>query len=161
MRHLFMDCELDVLARSLKRADHVIHLEPKAFDLLVYLIQHRERVVRKDELFTQLWPGQFITDAALSRCILLVRKALGGAAPGRRAIQTYHRVGFRFVSAVAIEERRPIVTEPRIDSNASNAGFVHWHPERLAGQRSDSGATIRVSSGLNQSSIKHRRVRPS
>ena len=75
MRYDFGDCELDVACYELRRRGEVVALGPKVFEVLVYLIRHRERVVSKQELFEALWPGQFVSDAALVRCTAAARRA--------------------------------------------------------------------------------------
>ena len=52
-------------------------LAPLAFDVLLYLIEHRERVVSKEELFTEIWKERFVSDNALTRTIADIRHALG------------------------------------------------------------------------------------
>jgi predicted ATPase/DNA-binding winged helix-turn-helix (wHTH) protein len=96
----FLDCDLDESRRHLKRAGQPVTLEPQAFDLLVYLVRQRDRVVPKDELLQVLWHGAVVSDAALSQCIMRARRAIGDADPARRVIQTFPRRGFRFVAAV-------------------------------------------------------------
>src|SRR5437762_3184579 len=68
--------ELDERSYQLRRAGNPIALEPKAFDVLVYLIRHRDRIVTKDELLAHLWPGQVVTESSLTQCIAKARKAL-------------------------------------------------------------------------------------
>src|ERR1043166_9612181 len=72
-------------------------IEPQAFDLLVYLIQHREHVVSKDDLIATIWKGRRISESALSTCINAVRNALDDDGKQQRLIRTFPRKGFRFV----------------------------------------------------------------
>jgi TolB-like protein len=78
-------------------AEQRVAIEPKAFDLLIYLIRNRHRAVSKDELQDNIWPGVIITDAALTRCVMKARRASGGD-----AIATVRGHGYRF--AVEVEE---------------------------------------------------------
>ena len=57
-------------------AGEFIPLGPQVFNVLAYLVAHRDRVVSRDELFARLWPDQFVTDDALGRCIRAARRAL-------------------------------------------------------------------------------------
>jgi Tol biopolymer transport system component/DNA-binding winged helix-turn-helix (wHTH) protein len=75
-------------------------LEPKSFRLLQFLIEHRDRVVSKDEIFQAVWAGAFVTDNALTRAIAQVRKAIGDDSRERRYIETIPTVGYRFVASV-------------------------------------------------------------
>ena len=61
MLYVFQDCELDMRLYALRRAGARIPLGPKAFSVLAYLIQHRDRVVRKQELSALLWPSQCVS----------------------------------------------------------------------------------------------------
>ncbi|HKX40222.1 MAG TPA: winged helix-turn-helix domain-containing protein [Burkholderiaceae bacterium] len=72
-----------------------IRLQPRVFDLLCYLVRHRERVVPKDELLESLWPGTIVVDNALQRVVSLARGALAEIGLGD-AVRTYARHGYRF-----------------------------------------------------------------
>ena len=72
-------------------------IEPQVFDLLAYLIQHRERVVSKDDLIATIWRGRRISESALSTCINAARNALDDDGEQQRLIRTFPRKGFRFV----------------------------------------------------------------
>jgi adenylate cyclase len=75
-------------------------IEPRAFDLLIYLIEHRDRVVEKQELFDQVWKGSFVTDNALTQEIMNIRHALGDEAGTPRYIQTVRKHGYRLIADV-------------------------------------------------------------
>jgi adenylate cyclase len=104
------------LFQVLKR-DHARILQPRAFDLLIYLIEHRERVVEKQELFDQVWRESFVTDDALAQEIKNIRHAIGDAAGTPRYIRTVHKHGYRFIADV-IEEHKAAVS---VDSMSSIA----------------------------------------
>jgi DNA-binding winged helix-turn-helix (wHTH) protein len=103
LRYAFGDCVLDTERYVLQRAGQPIRLRPKVFQVLVYLLSHRERVVTKQELGEQVWQGQFISDATLESTLAAVRRALGDRGRAHRYIQTLHGHGYRFVAPV--EER--------------------------------------------------------
>jgi hypothetical protein len=69
MRYVFADCIFDTRLYTLSRGGTAVRLRPKAFHVLQYLLEHRDRVVTKDELCAQVWPSQFISDATLEGCI--------------------------------------------------------------------------------------------
>jgi DNA-binding winged helix-turn-helix (wHTH) protein len=73
MIYVFGDCELDEALCELRRAGVPIKLEPKSLKVLAHLIQHRDRVVAKDELLAKLWPREYVTEFALTRCIAKAR----------------------------------------------------------------------------------------
>ncbi|ETX09068.1 winged helix-turn-helix domain-containing protein [Candidatus Entotheonella palauensis] len=105
MLYTFEEWELDVERYELRRAGQPIKLEPQVFSVLAYLVQHRDRVLSKQELLSHLWPGQYIGDSALERCIMAARKAVGDSGGKQRAIKTFHRRGYRFV--VPVTEHSP------------------------------------------------------
>jgi len=96
----FAEFELDGERRELRLRGRELALQPRVFDLLCYLVNHRERVVSKDELLDALWPGVIVTDGSLQRAISLARSALrqGGLT---EAIRTHARTGYRFCHDVS------------------------------------------------------------
>ncbi|MBZ5496818.1 MAG: winged helix-turn-helix domain-containing protein [Acidobacteriia bacterium] len=96
----------------------LMSLEPRAFDLLIYLIEHRDRVVEKQELFDQIWKESFVTDDALAQEIKNIRHAIGDAAGTPRYISTVRKRGYRFIADVIIEERRAAVSVASVPSIA-------------------------------------------
>src|SRR5215471_5389433 len=100
MPYVFDDYELDTDLYELRRAGMPVKLEPLVFNVLAYLVQHRERVVTKQELCEHLWPDQFVGDAAIERCIAVARRALGDSGHAQRYIRTLHGRGYRFMAGV-------------------------------------------------------------
>ncbi|MBT3372294.1 MAG: hypothetical protein HOA08_03700 [Rhodospirillaceae bacterium] len=92
--------ELDLGLQELRKDGRARAIEPQAFDLLQYLVEHRERLVTKDELNEQIWDGRFVTDAALSTYIKLARQAIGDSGQRQMLIRTVRGKGFRFVGAI-------------------------------------------------------------
>jgi DNA-binding winged helix-turn-helix (wHTH) protein len=86
---------LDEPARVLRKGQREVQLQPRVFDLLVYLVRSRERVISKDELLDKLWPGVLVTDNSLQRAISTLRGALrdGGM---DKTIRSFPRNGYRF-----------------------------------------------------------------
>jgi DNA-binding winged helix-turn-helix (wHTH) protein/tetratricopeptide (TPR) repeat protein len=105
----FADCALNPARRELLRSGVRQDIEPKPFDLLTYLLRHRDRVVTHAELMQALWPGETVTAGALARAVMLARRAVGDARDGQ-LIGTVARVGYRFVGDVstAAQPRGPI-----------------------------------------------------
>jgi TolB-like protein len=102
----FEKCAIDTERRELRRGTGLIALEPKVFDLLVYLIQHREHVVSKDDLLASLWDGRIVSESALSTRINAARSAVGDSGKEQRLIKTLPRKGVRFIGDVR-EEHAP------------------------------------------------------
>jgi TolB-like protein len=112
LRYLFEECALDTDRRELRRRANLVAIEPQVFDLLVHLIQHRDRVVSKDDLLASIWHGRTISDSALFNRINAVRTAVGDTGERQRLIKTLPRRGVRFVGAVQEEERSPAEASP-------------------------------------------------
>ncbi len=72
-------------------------LEPRAFEVLIFLIENRGRVIQKNELFEQIWKQSFVTDSALTQEIKNIRKAIGDDASSPRLIETVRKHGYRFI----------------------------------------------------------------
>src|SRR5262245_38361095 len=100
MIHAFADCELDEQLFQLRRRGRVVALEPKIFDVLSYLLRHRDRVVTKDELLDAVWAGQVVSESVLPKCINVARRAVGDTSSRRKVIATIHGRGYRFVASV-------------------------------------------------------------
>ncbi len=96
----FEDQTLDTSRRELSRAGETIMVEPRVFDLLVYLIENRDRLVTKDDLIAHVWEGRIVSDSALTSAINAARKAVGDNGQDQRLIRTSARKGFRFVGDV-------------------------------------------------------------
>lgn len=121
MRFSFGRFELDERGRTLRLDGDERPLQPLVFDLLVYLVQQRERVVPKDELLSKLWEGAIVTDGSLQRAVSLLRGVLrdGGM---ENAVQTFARRGYRFCEALQA-------------APPSSAPFAHEHEaSRVAAQ---------------------------
>jgi DNA-binding winged helix-turn-helix (wHTH) protein/class 3 adenylate cyclase len=104
MRYLFGNYVLDMQRYELHGAGVPIKLRRKVFQVLAYLLVHRNRVVSKQELFAHLWPEQFVGDATLTSCITALRKALGDDGRTPRFLRTLPGQGYRFVAAVEVQE---------------------------------------------------------
>ncbi|HEY7496468.1 MAG TPA: AAA family ATPase, partial [Candidatus Tectomicrobia bacterium] len=104
MRYCFGDYLFDTERYELHRAGVLVPLRPKECDVLAYLLAHRNRVVSKDELLEQVWPGQFVGDATLHVRMLAVRKAIGDDGSTDRLLRTVRGRGYRFVAPVVAED---------------------------------------------------------
>ena len=92
--------ELDEGLFELRRDGASVSLEPQAFDVLLYLIRHRDRVVAKEELMDEVWGGRFVSETAVTSRIKQVRRALGDDGQAQRLVRTLHGRGYRFVAEV-------------------------------------------------------------
>jgi TolB-like protein len=100
LRYFFEDCALDTDRRELRRGSALVPVEPQVFDLIVYLLRHRDRVVSKDDLLASIWQGRIVSESALFNRINAARVALGDKGDRQRLIKTLPRKGVRFVGEV-------------------------------------------------------------
>ena len=98
MRYEFGNVSLDMDARLLRRGERVLHLSPKALELLSILITERSRVVPRQELYDRLWPATFVVEANLPVLIREIRRAIGD--DKRSTIRTVHGTGYSFAAPV-------------------------------------------------------------
>lgn len=91
---------LDPAKRRLLRAGEVLPLPPKAFDLLLVLVEHQGQVIDKEDLLQAVWPDTVVEEANLSVSISVLRKTLGEAPNERQYIETLPRRGYRFIPSV-------------------------------------------------------------
>jgi len=96
----FAEFEIDLGQQELRRSGEVVGIEPQVFDLLVYLVRNRDRIVTKDELIQAVWQGRIVSEAALSSRVSAARRAIGDNGDDQRLIRTLHKRGFRFVGTV-------------------------------------------------------------
>ncbi len=113
----FGDCELSVERLELRRVDKVVDMEPQVFDVLAYLLRHRERVVPKTELLDQIWDNRFVSESALSSRIKSARRAVGDSGRDQRIIKTIHGRGYRFVADV--------IEKPRFAGSTNGSAATH------------------------------------
>jgi DNA-binding winged helix-turn-helix (wHTH) protein len=96
----FGSVSVDLRTYTVSRFGFPLPLEPKAFDLLVYLIQNRERVVSKEELLQAVWGGVAVTSAVVAQCIFVLRRTLGDNVLNQGIVRTVNRRGYQFVGAL-------------------------------------------------------------
>src|SRR3989337_1262913 len=104
-------CILNRATAQVTRRGRAVPLTPKAYSVLVYLVEHAGRLVTKQELLDAAWPDVFVGDAALKVCIREIRKALEDEAQNPQYIETAHRRGYRFIADVRVAPQRPAASE--------------------------------------------------
>jgi len=123
LRYLhFDDICIDTHNQLLYRQDETIKLAPKVYDLLVFLCQNSQRVISKDELMEQVWTGTLVTENAISRTLVKVRKALADDPKNPLFIITVPRKGYRMVAEFTASET--VENQPAgqsLDSNNESA----------------------------------------
>jgi DNA-binding winged helix-turn-helix (wHTH) protein/tetratricopeptide (TPR) repeat protein len=121
---LFEPFRLDPANACLWRGPQAIHLTPKVYALLSYLLDHAGRLVTKDELLRAVWPDTIVGEASLPVCVREIRKALGDHPEAPRFIETVHRRGYRFIAPTS-EIDRPV---PDVRPPVGAGGGRGWGP---------------------------------
>ncbi|WP_280138044.1 winged helix-turn-helix domain-containing protein [Terriglobus roseus] len=98
---------------SLRRGDIERHLEPKVMKVLLALAEHPNHVVSKDDLITAVWPGTFVSDDVLTRCISMLRRATRDDPATPHFIQTIPKVGYRLVAEIQEAPPEPAPAQPK------------------------------------------------
>src|SRR5258708_24297624 len=96
---------LEPAERVLQRAGAAVPLAPKAFDLLLVLVERHGHLVEKDELLKLVWPDTFVEETNLTYNISVLRKALGDGTDGSKLIETVSKRGYRFAAPVSEKPR--------------------------------------------------------
>jgi DNA-binding winged helix-turn-helix (wHTH) protein len=91
---------LDAQERLLRRDEEIVPLTPKAFDMLLALVENSGRLLGKQELMQRLWPDSFVEEGSLAQNVSLLRRALGENLEGAKFIETVPRRGYRFIATV-------------------------------------------------------------
>ena len=138
-------------------------VEPKVFDLLVYLIRHRDRVLSREELFREVWDGREVSDATLSNHVKSARKILGDSGELQKTILTIRGRGYQFIAPVTVipetgpqpdtaHVATPAVPARRLPSRRSNRNRPRtrrtssWFPSMCPAMRPKRGGLSRIRS---------------
>jgi TolB-like protein/tetratricopeptide (TPR) repeat protein len=105
VQFVFANHVLDTEVHELRRGSGPLAIEPQVFNVLVYLLQNRDRVVSKDELIASVWGDRVVSDANLTSRINAARKAVGDNGGDQKLIRTIARKGFRFVGVVDVRSK--------------------------------------------------------
>jgi len=111
----FGDVEVDVAQGCIRRGGQELHLRQQTFQVMVYLLTNRERIVTKEELLGSIWKETAVTDDALVQCVMDIRRAIGDDSRRPRFIKTIPKVGYRFISPV--EEQPAQIQTPAVSSS--------------------------------------------
>jgi DNA-binding winged helix-turn-helix (wHTH) protein len=126
VRTVFREFVLDVDTRQLTRAGAVVHLSPKAFQLLCALVEARPAVIERDRLRRRLWPDAHVVDAALGNLVAELRAALG---PSSQFIRTVHGVGYAFSG-----EATPALADPAASPDRTPRFWMVWEGRVLTAE---------------------------
>jgi DNA-binding winged helix-turn-helix (wHTH) protein len=122
---------LDSRQRTLSRSNSPVSLTPRAFDVLLYLVQNPNRLVTKDELLQAVWGDTFVEEGNLTQYISHLRKALDDHSENTRLIVTIARKGYQFTAHVTLDEPADVenhVTLPAaaVETSETNARSVEF-----------------------------------
>ena len=141
MRYRVADLTIDLPAMHLERGGVRIPVEPQVFDVIRYLLEHRDRVVLKTELLDAVWGDRFVSESTLSSRIKSARQALGDNGTDQQIIRTVHGRGFRFVGRIVVAD------DVAPGTGSSPAGTELPDLERvLLGIRGGQGAAVAIPS---------------
>ena len=104
MIYRFNNCELNSDRVVLLRDGQAVAIEPQSFNVLVFLVGSRGRVVSRDELIDNIWGHEHVSDSTLSSCIKVARKAVGDDGVRQGVIRTVHGRGYEFVAALEVND---------------------------------------------------------
>jgi pimeloyl-ACP methyl ester carboxylesterase len=135
MTYQFGNCEINPVAFEFSQAGQHIKVEPQVLELLLLLIENRDRIVTKDEIVEKVWNGRIVSDAAISSRIKTARQLIGDSGKSQAFIRTIHGRGFRFVAPVELgeptqqglapAEDMPADLTPRPKIRYARSGEVH------------------------------------
>lgn len=115
----FGDSEVDVASFTVRHEGQIVSVEPQVFNVLRYLIEHRNRVVTKEELLDNVWGDRFVSESALSSRIKSARRAVGDDGRRQEVIRTVHGRGFQFIADIgtpalgAVQPPHSAANDPR------------------------------------------------
>jgi len=139
----FGEYALDTDRRELHCGSELVAVEPQVFDLLIYLVRQRDRVVSKDDLIETVWGGRIVSDSTLTSRINAARKAIGDSGEAQRLIRTVPRKGVRFVGEV---EERSAQPPSREDAGAQSEPHPMSDTQDVTFCRTADGVSLAVAS---------------
>ena len=154
----FGQFRLDPQERLLLRDGEPVALTPKAFDMLLVLVENGGRLLEKEELMRRLWPDSFVEEGNLAQNVSMLRRALGEGPEGQKFIETVPRRGYRFISRVTGVQRdaQLMVQEHSIaDVVAEDTGFLEPSVEPADGATQEASNSGSHANGILRQKPKH------
>jgi DNA-binding winged helix-turn-helix (wHTH) protein len=118
MLYRFLDVEVDSERYAMTRQDYPVRVEPRVFELIIYLIRERARMVSRQELLEQLWCHQTVSPSVLTRAVCLARRAVDSP----KSIRTVHARGYQWVTPVTVFGLPRPDLDPRTQSLLERGG---------------------------------------
>src|SRR5258708_7386924 len=119
---------LDSRKRTVSRADSPVSLTPKAFDVLLFLVQNPNRLVTKEELLEAVWGDTFVEEGNLTQYISHLRRALGGNSEDPRLIVTIARKGYQFTADVPLAEAADTAIQTAVQVSTAGSSLADTKP---------------------------------
>ena len=155
MTYRFDDVEIDAEGFRVTKAGESVRLEPKALEMLLFLVANADRLVTKAEIQEAVWKDTFVTENALTRLVAQIRKGLGDDARDARYIETVPTRGYRFVASL----------EPGRNGSRPAAAIVEpgleWRPRWGSGRRAAAAGTVLLALVLAGLAFRSWSARPS
>ena len=154
VRYRFDQFQIDIQGFRLLKAGKVLTVEPKALNLLIFLVENRGRLLDRKGLIDAVWKEAFVTDLVLNRSIGQLRKLLEDGPKEPRYIEKVHTLGYRFIAEVEVETNRNQLTRLRSKPKSKpQAGQARRQGKTAASEHhsavDSSGATLPVIAGRN------------
>lgn len=124
--YTFGQFRVDPVRRLLLKDGEVVPLAPKAFEMLLLLVENVGQVLEKRELLEYLWPGSIVEEANLTQTIYLLRRALADGSDGQQYIETMPKRGYRFVAEV-LESADESANTPNQELNGIGLSIISPH----------------------------------
>src|ERR1700686_1261802 len=124
----FGEFVLDPGRRTLARADSPVALTPKAFDVLLFLVQNPNRLVTKEQLLQAVWGDTFVEEGNLTQYISLLRKALDDNSEDSRLIVTIARKGYQFTADVTVAEAADTAIQAAVQVSTAENSLADTQP---------------------------------
>ncbi|MFS1439799.1 winged helix-turn-helix domain-containing protein [Shewanella sp. 10N.286.48.A6] len=123
----FNNIEIDTDRYEIRKDSHVLSVEPKVYDLIIYLIENRQRIISRDELLSQIWAGREVTDTTLSNHIKTARKTLADDGEQQKVIKTIRSRGYHFIADVeeSVKESLNIPVQASFETSISANSDKH------------------------------------
>jgi TolB-like protein/DNA-binding winged helix-turn-helix (wHTH) protein/tetratricopeptide (TPR) repeat protein len=152
--YLLAEYQLEPDKRILFRNGEAIHLAHRPFQVLLYLLENRDRVVTRQELFEQFWDGKDVYDDALRKCVGAIRKAFDDSSEQPRFIETRYREGYRYIGPV--EEQVSPNLPPVVEVERTRSVKIRFEEELQ-----DATATPAVTAVTTLKTLPQTKTKPS
>src|SRR2546427_7854405 len=145
--YLLGDYELEPDKRRLTRDGEAVHLANRPYQVLLHLVAHRDRFVRRAELLDLFWEGKYVYDMTLTKCVGAIRKALNDPSDSPQFIETRYAEGYRYIGPV--EEKTWHSAQSTFDIERTRGVKIVVEEEEIEAGPPETGKVLVVSSAAN------------